>query len=469
MCPPTVPSPSTGRLPTKRARADSDVDETPVKKGKGKGKSNAEEVVESDEDELGVEQSGEEEEMEGGGEEEETAGVWDDEAYDPEGVALGEEEEDEVDVVERVEEEDTGSSVRPVQKQAGQRRAVKPRRPKISLPRSIEAFTAMSIGRAGGLPKRSRAIRKKCLAHFVIRMEKIIRVRSDLAHSDALSGPDFPMTRGTRRWWTTHSQEEILAKVSQATTEERRLVLGGMWLGHYKFTDLPPMTNEELDMWFVYGDLVGDTDMYAGSATADPKKSGAGFRRAAQYERAKRWANDGIVVSREIQESRHLRKGLRQGVEMEFRVLAVFDPFRVHVSLPLAVDGIYIDFLQSFDRNWEFRPDRPQVSPDCLQCSIDASENDARWTELRKLKTKQPKLTAILAQDKVCVVCEVEAWDGTIQDVGKADQFLSDWHEDFPGGGQPIACGSCVAWRNKNRKHAKYLDRLAQQRRNARQ
>jgi hypothetical protein len=45
-------------------------------------------------------------------------------------------------------------------------------------------------------------------------------------------------------------------------------------------TDLSAMTDKELDMWFVYADLVNDTAMYVGSATADPNKTssvGGGF------------------------------------------------------------------------------------------------------------------------------------------------------------------------------------------------
>jgi hypothetical protein len=36
---------------------------------------------------------------------------------------------------------------------------------------------------------------------------------------------------------------------------------------------------------------------------------------------------------------------------MELRVIAVFDPLKVVACTPLAVEAIYIDFLQSFDRN----------------------------------------------------------------------------------------------------------------------
>jgi hypothetical protein len=42
---------------------------------------------------------------------------------------------------------------------------------------------------------------------------------------------------------------------------------------------------------------------------------------------------------------------LKQSAETELHILAVFDPLRVAACLPLAVEAIYIDFLQSFDRN----------------------------------------------------------------------------------------------------------------------
>jgi len=31
------------------------------------------------------------------------------------------------------------------------------------------------------------------------------------------------------------------------------IVLDGIWLGHFEFTDLPATTEEELKMWFIYG------------------------------------------------------------------------------------------------------------------------------------------------------------------------------------------------------------------------
>lgn len=346
---PPTPPPTSGPSRTKRTRTDSDVDETPIKKGKGKGKSKGkarvEEVVESDEDELGVEQSGEQEEMEGRGEGEDQVEEGDEYVYDPEGEALGDVEE----------EEDAVLPVVLAEKKA--RRAARPR---IYLEPTVSSFTAIRIGEVRQLPILPMDVRVECMAEYKRRMQYIISQRHALAHSE-MEGL-FPMSNRMRRWWTSQTDEEIWDVVRTTTSHLRKLILGGMWLGHYKFTDLPPMTNEELAMWFVYGDQVfenkadrpDESAAYVGSATRDPA-DGAGFNRVGDYERAKRRADAGIDVSIETDHSKHLRMGLRKGATMELRVLAVFDPMAFDAVVPLAVEGIYLDFLQSFDRDWVFQ------------------------------------------------------------------------------------------------------------------
>ena len=137
-------------------------------------------------------------------------------------------------------------------------------------------------------------------------------------------------------------------------------------------------------MWFVYGDQVfenkadrpDESAAYVGSATRDPA-DGAGFNRVGDYERAKRRADAGIDVSIETDHSKHLRMGLRKGATMELRVLAVFDPMAFDAVVPLAVEGIYLDFLQSFDRDWVYteREVYSFSTPMCLKLSMDALDS----------------------------------------------------------------------------------------------
>jgi len=404
---PPTPPPTSGPSGTKHARDDTiDVDETPVKKSKGKSKSKAENVAVVDAEEPEVGDLGELEEPAG-----------DDDWYDPEGDALGEydeegaEDEDEDVEAERADEDET-ALVAPqgprVEKKAGSRRK------RISVPRSVQGFIHVSIRGARKLPTLSDADRMKCRQEYARRMKKIIHQRSLLAHSEEATDASFPMSYGMRQWWLSQREQEIYEIVHTATSKPRRLVLGGIWLHFFEYTDLPPMTDEELAMWAVYGDLVDGKEMYVGSATRDPSLR-ASFARFAEYEKAKQRADRDIDVSPETDKSKHLRAGLRKGAVMELRVLAVFDPLAVKRVVAMAVEAIYVDFLQSFDRDWVYQQTYESgyvySSPQCLELSKAASNNDARWSGLNLAHPLKQGAgdnmlrRRVTAQKSICEIC----------------------------------------------------------------
>jgi hypothetical protein len=415
--PPSVPTPpTTGRPGSKRARktVEEDVSDTPVKKNKGKAE--AKEVVAADEEEPELEDLGEEEEEEAGDADRcdpEGDALNDDEdedgVDDEEGVDEKEDEEGEVEVVDL--EEYTGLARR-VEKKAGSRRK---RRAPIYLDRAVASFTAISIGKSGGLGMQSYAVIKECLIEFRDRMQKSIRQRSALANSHRRDDPTFPMSCRMRQYFISNSAQQIWKMVRDTVSQGRQIVLGGIWTGAYTFEDLPPPTEEELGMWLVYADLVTNADtqgMYVGSATAR-QKAGFGFSRLGQYEKAKQRANNDEDVRNETEKSRHLRAALQKGAVMELRIIAVFDPLKVTVALPLVMEGLFVDYLQSFNRSWVYRRENVSFSsPECLSSYNAAAEHDALWTGLngahpfkQGIRGDSLKRRCILAQDETCEIC----------------------------------------------------------------
>jgi hypothetical protein len=166
----------------------------------------------------------------------------------------------------------------------------------------------------------------------------------------------------------------------------------------------------------VYGDLVENVventqAIYVGSATAASGQS-FGFGRLGRYERAKRRADAGEDVSPETTESSHLRAALQTDAVMELRIIAVFDPL-APLALPLMMEGIFVDFLQSFNRRWVYKPENAIFSsPECLSSYNASAEKDARWTGLngahpfrQGIRTDGTKRLSIKAQGATCEIC----------------------------------------------------------------
>jgi hypothetical protein len=203
-------------------RATAEEVEEQVEKDKGKGRATAEDVARGEEEEPGVKPPRRVEEEE----------VGDDLAFDPEGKALDEDEEDrEVEEDEEVEEgadllARLHSLARPVEKIAGSRR-----RESIKLSCSVDSFKAVNIGRAGPLPPKSNEVQLQCILEFVNRMKFVIHQRYQLAHSLSRIDENSPFTYAMWIWWTCQTEEEIWTLVHDAVDRSRQIVLGGIFLG----------------------------------------------------------------------------------------------------------------------------------------------------------------------------------------------------------------------------------------------
>jgi hypothetical protein len=203
-------------------RATAEEVEEQVEKDKGKGRATAEDVARGEEEEPGVKPPKRVEEEE----------VGDDLAFDPEGEALDEDEEDrEVEEDEEVEEgadllARLHSLARPVEKIAGSRR-----RESIKLSCSVDSFKAVNIGRAGPLPPKSNEVQLQCILEFVNRMKFVIHQRYQLAHSLSRIDENSPFTYAMWIWWTCQTEEEIWTLVHDAVDRSRQIVLGGIFLG----------------------------------------------------------------------------------------------------------------------------------------------------------------------------------------------------------------------------------------------
>jgi hypothetical protein len=203
-------------------RATAEEVEEQVEKDKGKGRATAEDVARGEEEEPGVKPPRRVEEEE----------VGDDLAFDPEGEALDEDEEDrEVEEDEEVEEgadllARLHSLARPVEKIAGSRR-----RESIKLSCSVDSFKAVNIGRAGPLPPKSNEVQLQCILEFVNRMKFVIHQRYQLAHSLSRIDENSPFTYAMWIWWTCQTEEEIWTLVHDAVDRSRQIVLGGIFLG----------------------------------------------------------------------------------------------------------------------------------------------------------------------------------------------------------------------------------------------
>ncbi|CAK1355039.1 unnamed protein product [Cercospora beticola] len=408
---PALPTPVTSKTSKKRgsvAVQQPDADETPAKKAKKK----AELTVGDVEAGGSAIVPGEVEEEVGEGDEEEEEG--DDHVYDPEAEALGRlvENDDDDDDDEYGEDEPAvqeyigkgkGKAV-PVTKKAGQRRKG------IRLPKfDVAAFQAIDIGKVGPLPQRTQSQQKRALAEYEGRMKKFIHFRHKLANSEEHWTEDFPFTRSAKLWWKHHSEDEAWQCISSATTRDRQLVLGGMFLGIYDFSDLPAPTPEELSHWVVYGDLVNDAEMYGGSGTAAPN-NGAAFNRLSHYEKAKRRANAGEDVSKDTEQSAHLRSALRPGIEMKLRVTSVFDPLKTRVADVLISEGLTVDYLGSQDQS------NGKLSKWNNRASIQAAKDvvpKPKWKGLNRvspfmqgIKGDALKPRILEAQNFHCELCE---------------------------------------------------------------
>ncbi|KJX92461.1 hypothetical protein TI39_contig5851g00011 [Zymoseptoria brevis] len=297
----------------------------------------------------------------------------------------------------------------------------------IPLKFNLESFTALDIGEAGPVHRLPLVDEARCHDEFNRRWQKGIRFRRRKA-----LGPDgyAHFTRDQLTWWLATSEEEVWQLTQLAYTEERQRVLGGTFLGLYKFTDLPRPTHEEMEMWQVYGDMLdtyGRLDkLYGGSGSACMESHGT-YSRWHYYERCMRRFLANVSVELDTKHSEHLRHALRPGVTMNIRTCAVLDPQRhSHIEI-ITLEGLFIDVMQTFDRLYIPSGTRVGDSVEAREASIAASDNDMTWKGLNHstcfLQATRPggdpKVLQLEAQGWDCEICHQEdrkqlgCWTGT--------------------------------------------------------
>ncbi|SMR64066.1 unnamed protein product [Zymoseptoria tritici ST99CH_3D1] len=425
--------------------------------GKGKGKAMIE-VEDSEEDE-------EEVVFRGRGKD----GVWvpsaqlSDEEYEDEddgGVKLDEElelmdefrhdDEDIVDLVEEDEAEDDEAG-----KNAGPKKPRRKPRPSIPLKHTVDSFKAISVGKAGPLRKISRANELRCFQEGRRRFWFSVHKRHRDFQTDQ---SELVGTHTMRASWLSETPEQIFDGLWKAMSRERQLVMGGMWLPDipYEFTDLPLMTDDEFKMWVVYGDQVHNDFMYGGSGTADPD-NGASGQRLFGYERTARWFEMDESVEPERQNSAHLRCAFQAGkpLNMELRVIAVFDPLKTEAVTVLRAEAIIIDVLQCYNR--AYTGHNPGHTPQALQASIDAvEEQDGKWIglnhaspNLQGVRASSLKHRIARAMDWTCGVCGLEDHEKDI-DLWRFKHNANSLHLEIS---DDLICSRCLQCLYMNKKH----------------
>ncbi|SMY23978.1 unnamed protein product [Zymoseptoria tritici ST99CH_1A5] len=200
-------------------------------------------------------------------------------------------------------------------------------------------------------------------------------------------GKPGPVHREQLTWWLATSEEEVWKLTQLAYTEERQRVLGGTFLGLYKFTDLPRSTHEEMEMWQVYGDMLdtyGRLDkLYGGSGSANMAAHGT-YSRWHYYERCMRRFLGDISVELDTKHSEHLRHALRPGVTMNIRTCAVLDPQKHSQVEIITLEGLFIDVMQTFDRQYIPKGLRNFDNVEVRDASIAASDGDMTWKGLNQ-------------------------------------------------------------------------------------
>ncbi|KAF2171310.1 hypothetical protein M409DRAFT_50768 [Zasmidium cellare ATCC 36951] len=255
----------------------------------------------------------------------------------------------------------------PVEKKAGQRRSVK-------LKHDPDAYKHLNLGPKEA-PKFTEQKRALYLQVFEDRTRHIIKERHDAANDKSVpNSPDFPMGKKMRDAWCSMTQQQIWEEIRDATTEDVRAVMGGSVLRECEFTDLPAPTSQELDSWLIYADLVRDPQkcsfMYTGSGTAG-EELGHGGDRTRGYNNVKRRADRGEDVTSKTSKSAHLLKGTTEGNTMDLRVLSTWNPRskRTRLVVVLMAEGIWIDFLESYDRTYKGSGSNPCHTADMLEAS----------------------------------------------------------------------------------------------------
>ena len=224
--------------------------------------------------------------------------------------------------------------------------------------------------------------------------------------------------------------EAVFQMIRDATTRDRRIILGGMsrGLSLTAFEHLPLPTDKELSQWLVYSDLVTlkkkalrkvtrkyRKSIYVGSRTAGRAVRHGGAR-SGTYVHARGRMEAGFCITASNLKSFHLKRALRKEVDMNLRVLATFDPITTPLRDVLGAEGFYVDFFQSYSK--DARPPSEYHSEQMLRASIDARPfdqslgfdglNRAHPFRQRVRTSASPAVRIFEQNDWICGVCQMD-------------------------------------------------------------
>lgn len=103
--------------------------------------------------------------------------------------------------------------------------------------KELARYNSISLG--GKMKSLSAAERAKCEAAFDDGMTRVIETRCQQAQATDPEVPDAAVSMVFRKWMVSEGPKEIFEMVRNATTQDRRIVLGSMFLGLTSFEDLP--------------------------------------------------------------------------------------------------------------------------------------------------------------------------------------------------------------------------------------
>lgn len=213
-------------------------------------------------------------------------------------------------------------------------------------------FEAVEFG-PSKVPALSKEQQKQGLWIWEVLMFCTIRERRLQALDESLiDTAEDPFCEQQRQLFILNTESEILDRLRQSTTEQRRVAIGLFGMGDELMEHLPRATADELHCKLVYVDYAKRRRQNGGYVGSGTNRDGGWARLWSGYEIAKRYANDGTVRPKdsarnaqakdEPYSSRHLEFALEKDAEMHIRVVAVL-PAGMTADWGVLFEGLYTD------------------------------------------------------------------------------------------------------------------------------
>ncbi|KAK5742516.1 hypothetical protein LTR17_003319 [Elasticomyces elasticus] len=217
----------------------------------------------------------------------------------------------------------------------------------LSLPLDPSSFEAADLGSydasfPGTMNERARAVRD---------FEDDFRYTIKAAIKDAkkYSLKAIHDSRFCPQSWkllTTMSEDDIFNFVKANTTEDRRAVLGSGVLSDKTFNALPRASKSELEGSIVYSTWTKRARQRFGYTSSGQSSLGGGDR-PLDYEKARRWADVGVVQKATFGNT-HLDTALHMDATLSIRIIMAF-PSDTPKDLGVLCEGLFTDFLRTLE------------------------------------------------------------------------------------------------------------------------